>query len=91
MNSGCYRNGGLKHNHRILREGRVRISLFPPEWSASFDHQIVLLKILSVLELSGPLKWKLNFRWRPKLLKREREKKGESNKKKKGAKMTQIE
>lgn len=39
----------------------IRISLFTPEWSASFDHQIVLLKILSVLELYGPLKWKLNF------------------------------
>lgn len=49
----------------------------PPKWSASFDHQIVLLKILSVLELSGPLKWKLNFLWRPKLLKREEKRRGE--------------
>lgn len=39
-------------NDGILRERRTRISLFTPEWSASFDHQIVLLKILSVLELS---------------------------------------
>lgn len=39
-------------NDGILRERHSGISLFTREWSVSFDHQIVLLKILSVLELS---------------------------------------
>lgn len=64
----------------ILREQHVRTSFNTPEWSVSFDHQIVLLKILSVLELSGPLEWKLNFLWRPKLLKSTDRKGGEAKK-----------
>lgn len=78
---------------RRKRHSRISFSPPPPsKHSASFDHQIVLLKIL--LELSGPLKWKLDFLGRPKLLRRkgERENKevGGTNKKDEG-KMKQIE
>lgn len=50
----------------IMAEQAQRATSESPS-SRPFDHQIVLLKILSVLELSGSLKWKRNF---PKLLKR---------------------
>lgn len=50
-----------QRNDGILRRRHGGVSLFTPQWSVSFDHQIVLLKILSVLELSGAAQVETEF------------------------------
>lgn len=67
-----------QRNDGILRRRHGRVSLFTPEWSVSFDHRIVLLKILSVLELSGAAQVETEFspRTRRPIKKKKEKKKG---------------